>query len=155
VTADGAKQGNEGLLVMGATNAPWDIDPAFRRPGRFSDILFVPPPDLRARVEILKLKLKGKPTQDLDVTELGRVTELYSGADLEQIVEAATEAALLQSMKSGAVRPLTQADLLAAQKRVRPSTLEWFATARNFATYANEGGQYNDVLDFIKRHRLG
>jgi ATP-dependent 26S proteasome regulatory subunit len=155
VGSGGAQTQKDGVLVMGATNAPWDVDPAFRRPGRFSDILFVPPPDLRARVEILKLKLKGKPTQDLDVTELGRVTELYSGADLEQIVEAATEAALLQSMKSGAVRPLTQADLLAAQKRVRPSTLEWFATARNFATYANEGGQYNDVLDFIKRHRLG
>jgi hypothetical protein len=58
-------------------------------------------------------------------------------------------------MQSGSVRPLQMADLLAASKRVRPSTLEWFATARNFATYANESGQYNDVLDYIKRHRLG
>ncbi|HRI51369.1 MAG TPA: AAA family ATPase [Pseudomonadota bacterium] len=155
VGSGGAQSQKDGVLVMGATNAPWDVDPAFRRPGRFSDTLFVPPPDLRARVEILKLKLKGKPTQDLDVTELGRATELYSGADLEQIVESATEAALMQSMKSGAVRPLTMADLLAAHKRVRPSTLEWFSTARNFATYANEAGQYNDVLDYIKRHRLG
>ena len=47
------------------------------------------------------------------------------------------------------------ADLLAALKKVKPSTLEWFSTARNFATYANEAGQYNDVLDYIKRHRLG
>ena len=155
VGSGGADSKKDGVLVMGATNAPWDVDPAFRRPGRFSDILFVPPPDLRARVEILKLKLKGKPTRDLDVTELARTTELYSGADLEQIVESATESALEQSMKSGAVRPLTMADLQAAHKRVRPSTLEWFATARNFATYANESGQYNDVLDYIKRHRLG
>ena len=155
VGSGGAQSQKDGVLVMGATNAPWDVDPAFRRPGRFSDILFVPPPDLRARVEILKLKLKGKPTREIDVAELGRITELYSGADLEQIVEAATEAALMQSMKSGAVRPLTMADLLAAHKRVRPSTLEWFSTARNFATYANEAGQYNDVLDYIKRHRLG
>lgn len=155
VGSTGGESKKDGVLVMGATNAPWDVDPAFRRPGRFSDILFVPPPDLRARVEILKLKLKGKPTREVDVAELGRVTELYSGADLEQIVESATEVALEQSMKSGAVRPLTTADLLAAQKRVRPSTLEWFATARNFATYANEAGQYNDVLDYMKRHRLG
>jgi SpoVK/Ycf46/Vps4 family AAA+-type ATPase len=155
VGSGGADSKKDGVLVMGATNAPWDVDPAFRRPGRFSDILFVPPPDLRARIEILKLKLRGKPARELDVAEIGRATELYSGADLEQIVESATEVALEQSMKSGAVRPLTTADLLAAQKRVRPSTLEWFATARNFATYANEAGQYNDVLDYIKRHRLG
>jgi hypothetical protein len=58
-------------------------------------------------------------------------------------------------MKSGSVKPVTGAELLAAAKRVKPSTLEWFATARNFATYANESGQYNDVLDYIKRHRLG
>ncbi len=145
----------DALLMMGATNAPWDVDPAFRRPGRFADVLFVPPPDLRARVEILKLKLKHKPAKELDIAELARLTELYSGADLEQVVESATEAALEQSMKSGQVRPLAMDDLLAAVKRVRPSTLEWFATARNFATYANESGQYNDVLDYIKRHRLG
>src|SRR6476661_1456762 len=58
---DGANGRTEGVLVVGATNAPWDVDPAFRRPGRFGEVLFVPPPDLRARVEILKLKLAGKP----------------------------------------------------------------------------------------------
>jgi len=151
----GDRSDKDALLVMGATNAPWDVDPAFRRPGRFADVLFVPPPDLRARVEILKLKLKNKPTRDIDVAELARLCELYSGADLEQVVESATEVALEQSMKSGSVRPLVMSDLLAAVKRVRPSTLEWFSTARNFATYSNESGQYNDVLDFIKRHRLG
>lgn len=145
----------DAVLVMGATNAPWDVDPAFRRPGRFADVLFVPPPDLKARVEIFKLKLKNKPAREIDVTELARQTELYSGADVEHVVEAATEVALEQSMKSGAVRPLEMRDLLAAAKRVKPSTLEWFSTARNFATYANEGGQYNDVLDYIKKHRLG
>ena len=60
-TAPAAASGSEGVLVIGATNAPWDVDPAFRRPGRFGEVLFVPPPDLRARVEILKLKLAGKP----------------------------------------------------------------------------------------------
>jgi transitional endoplasmic reticulum ATPase len=145
----------DAVLVMGATNAPWDVDPAFRRPGRFADVLFVPPPDLKARVEIFKLKLKNKPAREIDVIELARQTELYSGADVEHVVEAATEVALEQSMKSGSVRPLVMGDLLAAVKRVRPSTLEWFSTARNFATYANESGQYNDVLDYIKKHRLG
>lgn len=151
---EGARGSGDGVLVLGATNAPWDLDPAFRRPGRFSDVLFVPPPDLRARVEVLKLKLRGKPTLEIDVAEVARQTELYSGADLEHVVESATEEALTHSLKTGTVRPLATADLLAALKKVKPSTLEWFQAARNFATYANEAGQYNDVLEFIKRHRL-
>jgi len=140
-----------GVLVVGATNAPWDVDPAFRRPGRFGDVLFVPPPDLRARVEILKLKLQGKPQGEIDVVELARRTELYSGADLEHVVDAACEAALAASLQSGAVRPLAQSDLAAAAARVKPTTREWFASARNFARYANQSGQYDDVLEYLKR----
>jgi transitional endoplasmic reticulum ATPase len=152
---DGAGGKAEGVLVIGATNAPWDVDGAFRRPGRFGDVLFVPPPDLQARVEILKLKLAGKPHGEIDIPALARRTELYSGADLEHIVESAIEAALTDSLKSGSVRPITQRDLEAALARIKPSTTEWFATAKNFATYANDGGQFDEVLDFIKKHRLG
>ena len=117
-----------------ASAAPAAI--AFRRPGRFSDVLFVPPPDLRARVEIVKLKLRGKPLVEggIDATEVARATELYSGADLEHVVESATEVALEQSLKGGQVRPLCTQDLLAATRRIRPSTLDWFASAKNFAT---------------------
>jgi SpoVK/Ycf46/Vps4 family AAA+-type ATPase len=152
---DGANGKAEGVLVIGATNAPWDVDGAFRRPGRFGDVLFVPPPDLQARVEILKLKLVGRPHGELDVPSIARRTELYSGADLEHIVESAIEAALADSLRSGSVRPITAADLEAALTRIKPSTTEWFATAKNFATYANDGGQFDEVLEFIKKHRLG
>ncbi len=153
---DGAQGQSDGVLVMGATNAPWDVDSAFRRPGRFGDVLFVPPPDLRARVEILKLKLRGKPVvPDLDPAEIARVTELFSGADLDHLVDAAIETALAETMRSGVVRPITTADLLQAAKKVRPTTLEWFSSAKNFATYANESGQYDEVVEYIKRHRLG
>ena len=100
---DGAGGRAEGVLVVGATNAPWDVDPAFRRPGRFGEVLFVPPPDLRARVEILKLKLKGKPTSEIDVAEVARSTEMYSGADLDQVVEAALETALADTLKAKGV----------------------------------------------------
>jgi transitional endoplasmic reticulum ATPase len=148
--------GREALLVLGATNAPWDVDAAFRRPGRFGDVLFVPPPDLRARVEILKLKLAGKPQRDIDVAELARRSELYSGADLAHVVDLACETALARALEEsgGSIRPLTTDDLLTALGRVRPTTREWFVAARNFATYANEAGQYNDVLEYLRRHRL-
>ncbi len=151
---DGADGRAEGVLVIGATNAPWDVDAAFRRPGRFGEVLFVPPPDLPARVEILKLKLRGRPTENVDPAEIGRQTELYSGADLEHLVEAAAETALTESLKTGVVRPIKGSELLAAKDRVRPTTLEWFASAKNFATYANEAGQYDDVLEYIKKHKL-
>jgi SpoVK/Ycf46/Vps4 family AAA+-type ATPase len=151
---DGAKGATEGVLVLGATNAPWDVDPAFRRPGRFGDVLFVPPPDLRARVEILKLKLAGKPAGEIDVAELARLTELYSGADLDHVVDRAIELALAESLKTGKVRPLTNLDLTEAVKKVKPTTREWFSSAKNFATYANESGQYDEVVDYLKRHKL-
>jgi SpoVK/Ycf46/Vps4 family AAA+-type ATPase len=152
---DGVNGQAEGVLVIGATNAPWDVDPAFRRPGRFGEVLFVPPPDLRARVEILKLKLAGKPiADDVDVAEIARGTELCSGADLDHVVQSAIETALAESLRGGAVRSITTADLRAAQKKVKPTTLEWFSTAKNFATYANDSGQFDEVLDYLKRHRL-
>ena len=152
---DGAGGQSEGVLVIGATNAPWDVDPAFRRPGRFGEVLFVPPPDLRARVEILKLKLAGKPmAPDVDVAEIARATELCSGADLDHLVQGAIEVALAESLRGGAVRAVTTADLRAAQKKTRPTTVEWFSTAKNFATYANETGQFDEVLEYLKRHRL-
>jgi AAA+ superfamily predicted ATPase len=153
---DGAGQKDlEGVLVLGATNAPWDVDPAFRRPGRFGDVLFVPPPDLRARVEILKLKLRGKPQKDIDVVAVARATELFSGADLTHVVDGACETALQGALKSGTVTPLTTADLQAAAQRLRPSTREWFAAARNFVTYSNDSGQYDEVAEFLRRHNLG
>jgi transitional endoplasmic reticulum ATPase len=152
---DGAGGQSEGVLVIGATNAPWDVDPAFRRPGRFGEVLFVPPPDLRARVEILKLKLAGKPVAaDIDVAEVARATELFSGADLDHVVQSAIETALAESLRGGAVRSITTADLRAALQRIKPTTLEWFSTAKNFATYANDSGQFDEVLDYLKRHRL-
>jgi SpoVK/Ycf46/Vps4 family AAA+-type ATPase len=152
---DGAGGQSEGVLVIGATNAPWDVDPAFRRPGRFGEVLFVPPPDLRARVEILKLKLAGKPiAPDVDVAEIARATELSSGADLDHVVQSAIETALAESLRGGAVRNISTADLRAATKKLRPTTLEWFSTAKNFATYANDSGQFDEVLDYLKRHRL-
>ncbi|HZR20904.1 MAG TPA: AAA family ATPase, partial [Verrucomicrobiae bacterium] len=63
---DGVKDSNEGVLILAATNAPWHLDPAFRRPGRFDRVLFVPTPDAEARAAILRLQCKGKPVEDID-----------------------------------------------------------------------------------------
>ena len=69
---DGVDRSNDGVLILAATNAPWHLDSAFRRPGRFDRILFVPPPDAPARATILRLLLRGKPCQDVDFDHLAR-----------------------------------------------------------------------------------
>ncbi len=147
---DGLQSNNEGVLVLAATNAPWHLDTAFRRPGRFDRIIFVPPPDPPARAEILRLLTRDKPTDKLDVDKLARKTEHCSGADLKALVDMAVEAKLAEAMKSGVPQPLRTDDLLKAAKRLKPSTREWFVTARNYALYANEGGLYDDILAYLK-----
>jgi transitional endoplasmic reticulum ATPase len=147
---DGVASSNEGVLVLAATNAPWHLDPAFRRPGRFDRILFVPPPDTTARAAILRLLLKGKPVAEMDFDALAKKTEGHSGADLKAVVDIAVEAKLREAMRSGAVRPLTARDLLDASHRHKPTVTDWFQTARNHALYANQSGLYDDILAHLK-----
>jgi AAA+ superfamily predicted ATPase len=147
---DGVDASNEGVLILAATNAPWHLDNAFRRPGRFDRIVFVPPPDQPARAAILQLMLTGKPADAIDFDQLAKKTADFSGADLKAVVDQAVEAKLREAMKSGKLQPLRTKDLLAAASGVKPSTREWFATARNYALYSNQGGAYDDILKYLK-----
>jgi SpoVK/Ycf46/Vps4 family AAA+-type ATPase len=146
---DGATSSNEGVLILAATNAPWHMDSAFRRPGRFDRVLFVPPPDEPARAAILRILCRGKPCSDIDHGHVAKKTRDFSGANLKSILDLAVEAKLTEAMKKGIPKPLTTRDLLAAAKQVQPSTREWFATARNYALYSNQSGAYNDVLRYL------
>lgn len=147
---DGLEADNEGLLVLGATNAPWHLDPAFRRPGRFDRIIFVSPPDQESREAILKVKLATKPLGSIDYAALAKQTKDFSGADLEAIIDLAIEGKLEASFATGVPSPLQTKDLKAALKKHRPTTLEWFNTAKNYAIYANESGLYDDILSYLK-----
>ncbi|MBN2446525.1 MAG: ATP-binding protein [Phycisphaerae bacterium] len=147
---DGFDANNEGVLILAATNAPWHLDAAFRRPGRFDRIIFVPPPDAGARGEILRLLMKGKPAVEIAYDQIVKVTDGFSGADLRLVVDQAIEAKLTAAVRSGVPDPLCTRDLLAAVKKLRPTTKDWFSSARNHALYANEGGLYDDVLKYLK-----
>jgi transitional endoplasmic reticulum ATPase len=147
---DGIDSDNDGILVLGATNAPWHLDTAFRRPGRFDRIIFIPPPDEAARESILDIKLKGKPVGSINYGKLAKLAENYSGADIEAIIDIAIEEKLEQSFKTGIPEPIQEKDLANAIKRHNASTKEWFVSAKNFALYANESGLYNDVLSYLK-----
>jgi SpoVK/Ycf46/Vps4 family AAA+-type ATPase len=147
---DGASSSNDGILVLGATNAPWHLDTAFRRPGRFDSIIFVPPPDRAARAEILRALLEHRPTDAVDITELAKRTEGLSGADLKGVVDRATSRRLRDAVKSGEARPISTSDLLEAAKGAPPSTADWFLTARNYVFYSNESGLYDPVRPYLK-----
>jgi transitional endoplasmic reticulum ATPase len=147
---DGIDNNNEGVLILGATNTPWNLDPAFRRPGRFDRIVFVPPPDESARESILRIKLKDKPTEAIDHGQLAKKTDSYSGADIDAIIDIAIELQLEASFSDGVPKPLDTKALISAIKKHKPNTQEWFVTAKNFALFANDSGLYDDILAYLK-----
>ena len=135
---------------LAAALAPWHLDSAFRRPGRFDRIIFVPPPDTPSRAQILSVLLNGKPAEAVDLQQVAKKCAGFSGADLKAVVDVAIEGKLRDAMATGRPQPLTTKDLVRAAKQVRPSTKEWFATAKNYALYSNEAGLYDDILDYLK-----
>lgn len=150
---DGFAQNNHGVLILAATNVPWSVDAAFRRPGRFDRVLFVPPPDQTARQAILDAMLANRPQgEHIDTAYFSKQTSGFSGADLGELVETAVDEAIEASIAQGNEQAITNAHLKEALTAVKPTTLEWLTTARNYARYANEGGQYNDVLAFLNQH---
>ncbi|MCL4105696.1 UNVERIFIED_CONTAM: hypothetical protein GTU68_023763 [Idotea baltica] len=146
---DGQKDQNDGVLVLGATNAPWHLDSAFLRPGRFDRLIFVPPPDEPARAEILKIMGEGKPLAGFDPAALAKRLKDFSGADIKAVFDQSIEAALTEAMKSGKIIPVTQRQLVKTTKTVKPSTKKWFESAKNYALYANQSGFYDDVLEHL------
>lgn len=147
---DGINSSNTGVLVLAATNTPWHLDAAFRRPGRFDRILFVGPPDGEARAEIFRIHLKDKPLASIDYAKLVKKTDQFSGADITAVIDGAVEQKLREALVHGLPTPITTHNLLDAIKQVKPSTRDWFATARNHALYANQSGLYDDILTYLK-----
>ncbi|MCJ8268542.1 MAG: ATP-binding protein, partial [Psychrosphaera sp.] len=150
---DGFAQDNQGVLILGATNVPWALDPAFRRPGRFDRVVFIAPPDSEARAEILKGHLKDRPGGDtINVNKIAKLTSGYSGADLMNLVETGVDEAIEDSINRGEEVPMNQAHIDEALKDTKSTTLEWLTMARNYAKYANDAGQYDDVVEFLRKH---
>ncbi len=145
---------NEGVFLLAATNHPWDVDSALRRPGRFDRTLLVLPPDAAAREEVFRYHLKGRPVAGIDLARLARQTDGYSGADIAHICETAAERALMDSVRLGEPRMIGPDDLEGAIGEVKPSLGAWFDTARNVALFANEGGTYDDLAAYLRKRRL-
>jgi AAA+ superfamily predicted ATPase len=151
---DDVTAGNDGVFLLAATNHPWDVDSALRRPGRFDRTLLVLPPDRPAREAVFRYHLRGRPVAGIDLARLARLTDGYSGADIAHVCETSAERALLDSVRRGTPRLIGQADLEAAIGEVKSSLGPWLETARNVALFANEGGAYDDLAAYLKQRRM-
>lgn len=151
---DGMGRDNRAVLILAATNMPWDVDPAMKRPGRFSRQIFVPPPDAEARRLMLEMKLTGVPHEGLNLAALVDRTANYSGADIDGLIELAKEFVLSDVLTSGVERSLGQADFDQALAETAPSTLEWLRTTRNIVKYGGEDRSYKEVEAYLKKAKL-
>jgi AAA+ superfamily predicted ATPase len=141
---------NEGLLVLAATNAPWDVDEAMLRPGRFDRVIFVPPPDEPARADILSVLTKEVPAEDLDLKALAAQTAMFSGADLRALIERGVDKVIDEALSSGGEPPLAMTHLADALTAVKPSTLDWLHRVRSYIEFANQSERYDDVAAYLK-----
>lgn len=148
---DGVDSANDGVFVLAATNQPWDVDPALRRPGRLDRMLLVLPPDRAARESVFRYHLRHRPVSGIDLARLAKATEGYSGADIAHICETASERALLDSVRTGESRMITMADVQRACAEVRPSTGPWFDSARNAVLFGDDESTYAELRGYLKR----
>jgi SpoVK/Ycf46/Vps4 family AAA+-type ATPase len=151
---DGFDNQNEQVLILAATNMPWDVDPAMKRPGRFARQVFVPPPDVVARARIIELALESVPHGTVDVAAIARVTEQFSGADVDALVERAKEYVLTEYLETRREREITQEDLVRAAAELVPTTQDWLRTARNLVKYAGGDDSYRDLERYLKANKL-
>ncbi|SFU34970.1 ATP-binding protein [Pseudoduganella namucuonensis] len=151
---DGFERNNRDVLFLGATNMPWDVDAAMKRPGRFSRQIFVPPPDLEARRHIIDIKLREVPTEGIDAEALAKATEQFSGADIDGLIDLAKESAIHDIIAGHPERPINAADFTFALDECQPSTIEWLKTARNLVRYAGSDASYRDVEKYLKQAKL-
>ena len=150
---DGVASDNTDVFVLGATNQPWDVDVALRRPGRFDRTLLVTPPDTAARTAILRRGLEDRPVADVDVEAIAARTEGYSGADLTLLCRTASDLALEASAEAGRIIPISNDHLRRAAKQSVETTSTWMETARNAAYFANQNGEYDDLVAYLERRR--
>jgi transitional endoplasmic reticulum ATPase len=107
------------IVVIAATNRPNLIDPAVLRPGRFDRLIYVPEPDEKSRLQILKLYTTDMPlSKDVDLNPIALSTKYYSGADIENLCREAAMHALRRDIN---VTEVTMQDFQDALKEVGPS----------------------------------
>ncbi len=109
------------LLIIGATNNPWDIDEAFLRPGRFGERIYISPPDAVARELLFKMYLKNALHDEINYDYFSEITENFSAADIKYICDKAKENVFKEVTKTNILRNITENDILEVIQASKPS----------------------------------
>lgn len=153
---DGVTSSNENILIIASTNAPWEVDSALRRAGRFTNQIFLSSPDLEARESIFRLNTKERPiAEDVDFKKLAELTEQYSGADIAAICEDASEIPLGEAMSGGLKRRVQMQDFTSAIKKRDSSLKPWFMLARREIEKSGEVEIYGELWDYLNKVQGG
>lgn len=119
---DGLEKEDAPLLIVGATNKPDMLDQAILRPGRFDRVIYVSPPDRKARESIFRVHLEGKPlAEDLDFAKLAAMSERFSGADIRNVIQITAVELAKKAMKGGTLPPVTMKELADVMATYKPS----------------------------------
>ena len=138
---------NDNILVLAATNEPWAIDPALRRPGRFKKLIFIPPPDLEARKAIFNIYLKKLPLEsDVEAGVLSNKTGMYSGADIKAICDDAAEIPLQEALEGKPPRKISIKDFLFVLNNRRSSIIPWQRMAIEQVRKIGEEDLFKDLM---------
>ena len=142
---DGFAGRNPNLLLLGATNRPWDIDSAAMRSGRFSQKIYLPLPDADARRFMLKKNMKNVPmAENFDFDKIVEATENYSGADIEELCDRAKYEPLLKSIATDKVVLVTNDDFEEVLEKMPPSV-----TVKEIESFE----KYNEELNSFKKNK--
>ena len=136
---DGFASKTDNLLILGATNRPWDVDSAAVRSGRFSEKIYVPLPDEKAREFMFKHNLENVPLgKDVDFDKLVGLTDGYSGADIAEVCDRAKEDPLNNYIKTDVLTDITMKDFVKALSKVPPTVKQ--KDLKAFEEYAGRTG---------------
>jgi transitional endoplasmic reticulum ATPase len=128
---DGVEKNPEGLFVIGATNQPWDMDPALKRPGRFGEAIYLPAPRYKERKAAFKFNTKKMPlAQFISMDRLARASMGWSQADIADVCDKAALRVAVEVDKTGRNRKITMGDFIAIIKKKSSSLDEWYAMVK-------------------------
>lgn len=127
---DGVEANPEGLFVIGATNQPWDIDPALKRSKRFGESIYIPPPDYKTRKDAFKYNTRNMPVGHLEYGRLARATMGFSQADISEICDKAALIPAVEEDRTGKRRKIKMNDFLGMIKTHGGTLDEWYAMAK-------------------------
>lgn len=153
VELDGVTTSSDKRLTLAATNEPWAVDPALRRPGRFSKLLFLPPPDFESRMQIFQIHMKERPmAEDIDIRKLSEMTDGYSSADIAQICEESADMPLMEALDGKPPRKIDMDDFQRVLESRKSSLSPWFRLAKDQVQGSGEEDVFAELLEVIDKY---